>query len=881
MRLMLLALLILPALAYALPHPILPVSLKPDQVAGLRRAVAPLLEMSEADMLKLVPEQSGLFFVSCANCTAGQQEGQLTIWDVKNPDVVKCAYCGQQYPSDKYPMDQVQEVKTPSGSAARYPYCSGKPVWWKGKDPYRYYFQARIDYHKMRYMEDAAANLARLYWLTKEPAVGRRAALVLDRFAQVYPSYCYHYDYPFQQKIIKDGDVAPQDFNPVFRVARWTWWAYLDISRKLLEAYDLLAGSEEPAKLSAELGHDVPAGMRQMLTMMTQQVLGNRDDLTNMSPGMWADIITSGRVLERPEWVHEPIARVRKMVRSQFFYDGFWMEGTPSYGSQVVGALSNVSAAARGYSDPPDYKDPQTGEHFGSLDLERDLPEMKRAREALQRLRLPSGRYVPVHDTWWSNGGSPLEASRPDLLPGLGHAILGAGEKEYQFQADLTWSPGYGHIHYDGLSMLLFAQGKELLSDLGYTHTKWREWTVLTPSHNLVVVDGLNQKADHMTLGNLRYFTAGPDVQAVSVDNPQVYPDLTGMYRRTMVAVNLSPADHYVVDFFEVKGGQQHDYFLHGSADEAQTLTVVPQLPLAPLPTLLPEGTKFTAGNSENDFDYSPYHAYGYLRDLQSAQPGGGVVTLDYAPVQPGPGLQAFLVTQPGDQLVLGRNPAIRQAQSDDSKLESYWRQFAMLRRMGGASLFAGVLAPYGQAKTVQQVRVVEFPGAKMALEVQSAQRTDLIVLDAQQAQGTWQGKPLMVSGDLAVLGLQDGKPAAASVVAGALQWADLTLKTEPAQTWPLVAVTHGAEPALTVSGPCPATAGAVITLDHGGKYTTAYTVKQAVAEGANTRLLLAEDPGFDWNSTTNTSQFVTVPLSSFSGAHTVSLRPAAHLQRQ
>ena len=111
------------------------------------------------------------------------------------------------------------------------------------------------------------------------------------------------------------------------------------LSPQLLEAYDLLADSGELAKLGAEQGRDVPAETRKLLTTMTEEVLGNKDDLTNMSPGMWADIIMSGRVLERPEWVHLSLGRLRQMVHSQFFYDGFWMEGTPSYGSQVVGSL--------------------------------------------------------------------------------------------------------------------------------------------------------------------------------------------------------------------------------------------------------------------------------------------------------------------------------------------------------------------------------------------------------------------------------------------------------------------------------------------------------------------------------------------------------------
>lgn len=868
----------LPAMAWAAEHPVLPVTLKENQVGSLRKSVEHLMSLSEADMLALIPTQSGLYFVSCANCQGGQQEGQLSVWDPREPDVVKCSSCGHQYPSEKYPMSETLEVKTPRPSVARFPYFPNLPVWWKEKEPYRHYFAARIDYHKIRYMERAALAFASLYYLTKEPEAARRAGLIMARCAEVYPSYNYHFDYPFRQKIIYEGDVAPADFRSSFRTARWCWWGYSDLSATFVAAYDLLSSGNEWAKLSAELGRDVPASVRQMLTTMATQLLNNRDDLGNMSPGMWANLISAGRVLEQPEWVHEAISRQRRIVREQFFYDGIWKEGAPSYHSQVVGAFSQVSTAARGYSDPAGYEHPQTGERFDDLDLDNDLPEMKRARASLLRMRLPNGRYVPVHDTWARGGSGGLAASQPDLLPGLGHGILGAGEGPNQFQAHLTWSPGLGHTHYDGLSLLLFSHGKELLSDLGYTHGKWREWTVLSPSHNLVVVDGLNQKAGAGTQGHLRVFSAGPDVQVVSVDNPQVYPDLTDLYRRTLVLVNLSPTQRYLVDFFEARGGQQHDYFLHGSADEEQRLQAPGSEALA---TLMPEGIKFTAGTNEQSTDGSPYHAYGYLRDLKTARLAGGVAALEYVPVTAGAGLQAFVVARDGDQLVTGRAPSIRQAGSDDSKLESTWRQFAMLRRLGGESLFAAVLAPHEGEPVVRQVRRVELPGARMALEVQTAERTDLIVLEAAEAKGQWQGKPLTVSGEVAMLGLEGGKAQAATVVAGQLKWGDLSLQTPEAQQWALAAVQGDPEPSLTVEGNHQAAPGAVITLDHGGKLTTAYTVMKAEVEGDRTRLSVQEAPGFTWDKDKSMSEFFTVPLAKFEGPHVVTLRATAHLQRR
>jgi len=145
----------------------MPVRLKPDWVDGYKKAVAPLLEMSEAEMLDLVPTQSGLYFVGCVNCQAGQQEGQLKGWSIAEPDVVRCTFCGYAYPSETYPMDQAVEVTAPDGTTASYPYYADRPPWWKGEEPYRVHFGARVDYHKIRYMETAANKFARLYALMR------------------------------------------------------------------------------------------------------------------------------------------------------------------------------------------------------------------------------------------------------------------------------------------------------------------------------------------------------------------------------------------------------------------------------------------------------------------------------------------------------------------------------------------------------------------------------------------------------------------------------------------------------------------------------------------------------------------------------------------
>lgn len=864
---------------YAVEHPALPFNADVKQVEGLKRAVEPVMAMTEKQMIEFIPTQSGLYFVGCLNCNGGQQEAQLHGgWSIERPDEVRCTYCGHVYPSETYPTTGVLEVKTPNGGVARYPYHESRPAWWKEQEPYRSFFHARIDYHKIRYMESAALNLARLHRLTGEADYGRRAALILHRFAEVFPGYCYHFDFPFRQKVIYEGDVSPADLRPGYRTARWTWWAYMDISNPLLATYDLLAASDALSLLSAEKNTDVEAAARGLLTSMTEQAMANPDGLHNMSPGMWADFVRVGRVLGNPDYVHTAVNRTRRLLTEQFFTDGSWVEGAPSYHSQVIGGLGSVFSAAGGYSDPPGYVDEQTGERFDDLDIEGDIPEVARAREALLHMRLPDGRYAPVHDTWWTNGGEELAKSGPDLLGGLGHAVLGAGEGQQQVQAHLTWSPGYGHSHNDGLSLLLWANGHELLSDIGYTHTKWREWAVLSPSHNLVVVDQTNQLANRTTHGHLRYFMPGPSIQVVSVDNPQVYPGVTDLYRRTVALIGGGESGTYLVDVFQVEGGRVHDYLLHGSADVPQTLSA--DLPLSPRESLVPAGLEFTPGTNEQSTNATTGHAYGYMSQLQAARVSDRrMVRLDYRNTEGPVGLQVHTVALPGDELVTGSAPSIRQAGNDDGKLDQYHRRFSMLRREGGQSLFASVVVPFADQPAVGDVNLVDIPGAELAIELTVGGRADLILINAAGVDTEYRGRPLQATTELAVLSVSAEQKVSAMVVAGEIAWAGAKLANGQPLSCDLLGVERAAGGgSLLVAGEFLPPAGAVITVDHGGLRTSPYTVTSSSLEGGNSRLHLLEDPGFDYDAQARASRFIFMPRETYQGPHTVRLVPVAEV---
>ncbi|MCC7491067.1 MAG: heparinase II/III family protein [Fimbriimonadaceae bacterium] len=847
------------AVVCALGAPQLPPQVGAGDLARLRNATAAVRALSPAALRQLVPTQSGLFFVGCANCSGGKQEDQLD-WDLHAPGQARCRYCGHRYPSPQYPTSGVERHVAPNGETVEYPY-------WQNAKGYRHFFEARRDYQQREFLERQALALAQLAFVQPDPAVATLAVTLLDQFAAVYPRYCFHYDYPFQPKVIYDGQVPPEQFRSNFRTARWYWWAYADVPVALLRAYDLLR--DDPAWEALPQG--AAAARRrfeqEFLQVACEQVLANREDYGNMSPVLWWNLVAAGRVLGEPRYVHEPLQRLQRLMATQFYRDGAWSEGAPSYQQQVLGNLELLQLYSRGYSDPPTWQPPAGQDRLTDLDLRRDLPALARSLAALAALRLPNGRRLPVHDTWALEQGPPLEQSRSVLLGALGQACLGRGRGAAQQQAWLTWSGGYGHQHGDGLALNLFARGREWLPDLGYTHTAWRGWTITSLSHNLVVIDGQPQALGNAALptdGNLRWWL--PDDGAlggVSVDNPEVYPQRAQTYRRTVLQVGLDDRAAYLVDCFEVVGGQQHDYLLWGPPDEPATL----QLSLAPgspLPSLLPAGVPAELPTAESQLQAAtqPHLAYAFLSDLRRAT-ATAATTADFQVADAG--LRATLCTAPGDQVISARAPTIRHAGEDDRRLPEATMPGLLWRRQATASTFLSILEPHPGEPRVAAQRLA-WPACLAAVEVrcQRPERQDLLLLQPQGLQAVWQGRQILATGAAAVLQAdQQGLLAVWLVGPGELRVDQQSWRADPAT----VAVTAIEADGLVLDAPLRVGPGDLVLVTHGDGRVSPYHVRTATVDGKGQRLTTVEAGGFGLDAT-GRAQATGHPQRSHPGPH-------------
>jgi hypothetical protein len=710
----------------ALNHPVYP---PPAEQLGLlpslRSGVRAEMEFSPEQLADMVPAQRGLLFSGCPNCHGGAEEYYVLEWKFGMGDTVRCKYCGMVFPNEKFPENTEKVIISPSGQRQVY-------RWYTDEKGAEYYFEPRAWFDRSyTWVQDTALNFAQLYALTGDDQYGDRAAALIGRFAVRYPDYPMLYDHPASpvrfwpadQKYPYPGESSTS------RPSKLYHWAYGDIPSRLIKAYDLLAGRYDFTRIEPITAPNIEALIKQNLIQMSYDFFVARPDrYDNMMPYTYQDMIIAGRVGGFPEMVHHAIEGARALVSRQFFADGWWHEGTGSYHWQTVTGLINMNDLIKGYNDPQDY----AGKRLVNPDLASEIPMIGKALQVAEQAVLPNGRMIPINDTHDYDRRSALTQSVSRLWSGLGHAVLGAGNDDSQFQAHLNWSGNFGHSHSDNGSIILFAFGKELLSDIGYTHTKYRNWTIQSASHNMVIVDTISQRPpgdDPLSgMGNMLFFEGSdPHVGVIDVDASPATRDCK-VYRRRLVHVHAAQGRDYVLDVFDVEGGTTHDFFLHGSSDELGEIFTTPTLQTK-IETLVPEwgGRGKYDHQYQGDSDGKTYHTYDFLRQI-TMSPVNGPCAVQWRVGDVN--LRAHLITQPGSELYTYQSPTIRNTKEDDNKVDDFQGWGMMLRHAGPASRFVAVYEPFRDA-TGAWVDAVDVTNNQFTVRYGGV--TDTISLDADR----------------------------------------------------------------------------------------------------------------------------------------------------
>lgn len=652
------------------------------RISTQKNAVDPIVKLSLKELATLVPTCSGIYFVGCPNCKGGAQDMGVLVWEYGMGDKVKCRFCNMTFPNERFPNNRERVIHAPSGAKQVYRYYEDP----KGK---AHYYEAHAWYERWKWVQDLASRFAELWTLTKDPDYADRAATIVGRFAQVFPDYAVRFDHPNQPvRFYAANQKWPYEGLAAYRGAKWNWWGYSDIPIKMAEVYQQLQNGYDWKRMDKIIGHETDKKIvKDLFVLGYEHVASNPEIYTNMSPGMYKDMIQLGKIIDNPQMKAEGLKRFQEFINVGFFADGWWKEGTVSYHNQTINSLNNVIKTAG--LDPS------------------GMPFYQQAYKVSREAILPNGRKIPINDTWpyekIKAAGTEKTVSR--LWAALGNAALGTGENKNQVLLNVNWSGNYGHSHYDNGSIILYAHGQELLSDIGYTHTKYRGWTIQTASHNTVVIDQKGQDvgtAEKPATGRLNFYDdTDAHVKVVDLDAAAAYK-IAKNYRRRLVMVHVAPGKDYVLDRFDVEGGQTHDWFLHGMAEEEGKLETSISTD-NPVNTLVPfwGANKMPSVQSDIDLSGKKFHAYSFLKEIYTGQADGlWTATWRYDES----GLRTHNFSPKGTAVYRFRSPAIRPAAEDDNKLDNFMRNGIMQRVNGGKSSFIALHEPFSNDAWIDKV---------------------------------------------------------------------------------------------------------------------------------------------------------------------------------
>lgn len=813
-------------------------------------------------ILELIPEQPGFRFTGLPEMPELRPDGLYQLSADGSSLIAK--QTSTVYPNAQFEEDKDWVVKNKRGETISIPYyqdASGK----------RYFITAHLWYlQKKKALEQTEA-------LAVTDPLG--AARLLYRFSQLYEGYNPTVDYPFVNRSVDSAAGPPYAYWG--GVWERGWYNDLINLRHLVNAYSEIKHTNAFELLSGEVGEDVEAKFVDTVVKPSADYVFSyvhRD--SNLNAQTWQGLVALGKALGDPDYIHRVIEQMNRFMARAFLADGFWNEVTLSYHAQIMNGLTAVIDQLQGWSDPSGYISPRTGQHLDNVDGETQFPAIDKAMDLLDRLIYPDGKYVPIMDTW-ASGRSTSPAAELDsmLLPDARIGRLSGGTGSDQTQLYLYFQPKFGHEHYDGLHLGLYANKQELLPDIGYTNTKYRIFSRSTLAHNTVVVDSESMLNDETARrgGNVEAFVPdGGMFQAMRAEYESAYAQ-TETYSREPWFVPFADGDGsqgYVLDLFRVAGGSRHEYTLQGDANrDAWFRTDMPLQNYGP--ALAADGL------------------YSHIRDVEQAQLAGDryeVTLVTDNGVQELAKTRLIGLLEDGrNELYLGRAPSLRatrlQGSSMDNNIEAdnYTMPKLLLRRDGTdlRSTFVTLMEPYGadqssRIEAIDRLELDEGPEGAVAVQVIYGDTTDIFLSNPNDAAQALILGDITFYGRLGMIRLVEGEVREMALGGGTLLRKGQREVTGPGAAYGTVMGTKSklrgdAYDAIVTNAAVPASAvGRYMIVRHPDGSTNGYEIGEVRQEQGETLLLLAEhDPGFELRADGSSAQTAYPGIRWSGGDHT------------
>ena len=334
--------------------------------------------------------------------------------------------------------------------------------------------------------------------------------------------------------------------------------------------------------------------------------------INNKSVGNRAGAAVVGMCVGHPGLVRFGLEGLRSTVDGWFLPDGGTSESS-AYALMTMSGIEDLALVLRDYSDPKGYAGPD-GQRLDRFDSFRDTRYGDCWQSLIWTLQ-GNLRHPPSADSYRATSisasfaeliaiayptdehvaflkelaGKELSAnageraiflrepglesrtvpdfSLPDVVfPFLAQAYLRTGPTGGASLALLNASNWGGHHHLDSLDLYYWKDGRELLSDLGYL---WdhpdKNQTTRTAAHNLVMVDGKDQKTTGRG-GSFHLFAVTPQVKAAEASS-QAYAKAS-LYRRTCIQIDHGEKGSYLVDVFRVQSDSKRQCLFHGPGND-------------------------------------------------------------------------------------------------------------------------------------------------------------------------------------------------------------------------------------------------------------------------------------------------------------------------
>ena len=532
-------------------------------------------------------------------------------WSKEKPDQIRCNYCKGITSLEHFPENDVFNVIDPQGNIRPHPVYRDSA----GK---MFPIRELIYFHKERLAYKWIENLGIGYAITGKKKYAEKAVVLLKRLAEVYPGFGIHDNFRFE----------PYPFGWAGKLRMWHYTDAYTL-KDCAATYDAIYHSGVMDKTEKTFIENNL--FRVALDFLTS--VKPTQGISNDIAFRYAGVAMLGRTLEAHDaiqWVLDPEEGYHAFVEKMFYNDGTWHERAPGYHTMAASTLHETVEILDGYSDLPTYKG---GDRYENLDL-KGIKKLGNIFSVLLDMRLPDGTLPPVNDgrmgikpspvplealynwtgdlEWLQKANQAYEGKlletgneyalfnrNPNIdqkmklinsvvvipdssrnFEGMGLSMLRRGTGENQIVFTLHHhkytSP---HTHYDALSTILFAEGREMLSDFGYPSfsTPLRmNWYVKTLSHNTLSIDTNNQCAPYSVANWIHH---GKMFSACEAEAWEAYRFTCEPYFRQIALIDGENGQVYAVDIFRGEGGSIHDWALHGEGDMLE----IEQLELSPV----------------------------------------------------------------------------------------------------------------------------------------------------------------------------------------------------------------------------------------------------------------------------------------------------------